>query len=349
MKETHVTREDLLALRDDTLAPEHLASVLDHVASCAECAELADEALSLRAARRHLIEQLDPVAAHLDLERDIYPYVDDEAGPDARRHVAEHIAVCHFCRAEVDDLLAVRRTMESQRAPRPWMRWMATAAAVVMVAGIVVVAGRRTTPSGAVNRPLLPPPAPRLVTDPWSEIERSSLQAGRIDEPEVLRELHRPTLGLRGAEETKHSSLQPSGVVTESDRPEFRWTPVEGARYRVMVLQNEKLVARSGPIDEAHWRPPQPLQRGRIYVWQVEVAPPDGDARLIPEPPMPEALFQVAGDAAMREIAAARVARPDDRLLLGILYARAGMRDSALAELANDPRAAALAESVRRW
>jgi hypothetical protein len=61
-------------------------------------------------------------------------------------------------------------------------------------------------------------------------------------------------------------------------------------------------------------------------------------------------------EASYRDVAAAQLQRPDDHLLLGVLYARAGAQQEASRELAayreshpDDLAAQQLAESVQAW
>jgi hypothetical protein len=62
------------------------------------------------------------------------------------------------------------------------------------------------------------------------------------------------------------------------------------------------------------------------------------------------ATFAVLDAEARRELDAARRFAPDDHLLLGVLYARAGLQHKAAEELARgDSSARALAAGVRNW
>lgn len=299
---SHVSAADLRALRDETLEDARIPEVLDHVASCPECAALADRVLSLQDAQHALLEQFDPPS----------------------------------------------------RPRLTW--WLAAAAAVLLVVGLVFVnlrrgAPRPTRPQGlGVNVPQ--PPA----SDPWTDLERDALAAGRIEPPAALLDLQRIGKGQRGPGPMAAAELRPSGAVIASDRPDLTWSATRGARYAVTIFSGETVVATSGLLDRAHWAPAQPLKRGRTYQWQVEVTEADGATRLLPEPSMPEALFRVADAKTLDDLDAARAAHPGDHLLLGIVYARAGLKEQALAELSqhgaahpDDRRVASLIDSVRRW
>lgn len=282
---------------------------------------------------------------------------------DRLLEVSDHLQACGSCAARAGELvdldtLAVqmRHDLADVSVEHPAQNWMQLAAGIVLVIGMAagVLWLRRTPPS---------PPAhvttaihPAAHDDAWIELERAVLSTGRIDRPPVIGELHRAEQTERGTTSPPAQRLTPSGVVVESDRPELTWTAVDGAHYRVAVFAGDEPVARSGPLDEARWQPATPLDRGKTYLWQVDVTRPDGTTVVIPPPSAPEAIFRVADAATIRNLEAARNAHPGDHLLPGILYARAGMQREAVAELdahlaqhPDDKRAASVADSVRRW
>jgi hypothetical protein len=274
--------------------------------------------------------------------------------------VSDHLRECASCAArggELVDLDSLAGRMRRDLTDvAPAHRWMPIAASVILVTGLA--AGllwlRRTSPS--------PPPYgttihhPAVQADAWLELERGVLGAGRLDRPSVIGELRRTGQAERGEPPAPAERLTPSGVVVESDRPELTWTAVAGARYVVGVFAGDESIARSGRLAEARWQPATALPRGKTYLWQVDMVRPDGTTIVIPAPSAPEALFRVADAATIRDLEAARKAHPGDHLLLGILYARAGMQREAIAELdthlaqhPGDARAALVAGSVRRW
>ncbi|MEO8033669.1 MAG: hypothetical protein ABI837_04505, partial [Acidobacteriota bacterium] len=83
----------------------------------------------------------------------------------------------------------------------------------------------------------------------------------------------------------------------------------------------------------ASWTPDTDLPPGRALSWQVTVYGKGGATTILPEPPDPPARFGIVSPAAASEIDAARRARPEDHLLLGLLYARAGILAEAVREL----------------
>jgi hypothetical protein len=121
-----------------------------------------------------------------------------------------------------------------------------------------------------------------------------------------------------------------------------------------MIIDGSHVVERSGTLIVPRWKPSNPLRRGRTYEWQVEVH--DSGTHIIPAPPAPPAFFHVADADSVRQIEEARRTRPGDHLLLGVLYARAGMQREAMEELSpytaqhpGDANARGLLEAIRRW
>jgi predicted Zn-dependent protease len=121
--------------------------------------------------------------------------------------------------------------------------------------------------------------------------------------------------------------------VVDTDRPIFRWRSLIGATaYTVHVFDaNFRKVVDSTSQLETEWRVSQPLERGRIYSWQV-VAIKEGKELLSPTPPAPEAKFKVLEQAPADELARARRDNANSHLVLGTLYAQAGLLDEAEAE-----------------
>ncbi|HEX7678855.1 MAG TPA: hypothetical protein VF713_12070, partial [Thermoanaerobaculia bacterium] len=215
--------------------------------------------------------------------------------------------------------------------------------------------GSSPSPPGArISAPPLAAPAPQ--PDAWIELERSVLAAGRIDPPSILRLLRPVAQTSRGSESLGAAELHPAGEVIEDVQPAFAWTATPQASYVVTIFAGDEPVANSGPVSAPQWKPPRPLRRGTTYFWQVETRRADGSSAIAPAPPQPEAFFRIADASTLAGIAAAGRAHPGDRLLLAILYARAGMKIRALAELdshlashPSDRRAAVLADGIRRW
>jgi hypothetical protein len=278
---------------------------------------------------------------------------------------ARHIAGCSKCAAtaseghDIDTAAAALRAdlSATERRASPW--WIAIAAGA---GGALLMTGWLTMHRSIPNLP----PQRRQIRATTSSTERvewkvlvdTALIDQRIAPPEILRELRPSASSLRAVrrERRMNDALKPAGVVVDTDRPAFSWAAVEGAKtYRVLVFAHGEEVARSEPLSVTSWQPSKPLARGGIFEWQVIASTPHGDV-VLPPPEAPRALIGVLSAAAAEEIAAARRERPGETLLLGLLYARAGVIDRAEEELrvyaAKNPRSTAansLLRCVAEW
>jgi hypothetical protein len=168
----------------------------------------------------------------------------------------------------------------------------------------------------------LPPAYQNLVTRALStqEIERSP----------ALQGLTRPPSSLMGSADpnSRFSVVGPVGEVLLSNQPTFRWKAMEGANgYVVEVYDPQfKLVASSPQLTELSWT--TTLARGNLYSWQVK-AIKDGEEVTAPRPPAPQAKFRVLDETKANELARAKRAFGTSHLVLGLLYADAGLLDEA--------------------
>jgi anti-sigma factor RsiW len=172
-----------------------------------------------------------------------------------------------------------------------------------------------------------------MVSPELQRTLRTALTSGRIEIPNLTSLLGKrgTLLGGRG-EGLPFALIEPLGVV-ETDRPIFRWRPLTGSTgYAVNVYDaNFNKVVTSTSQLETEWRVSRPLERGRIYSWQV-VAMKDGKEFLSPTPPAADAKFKVLDQALADELARARREYASSHLVLGTLYAQAGLLDEAEAE-----------------
>jgi anti-sigma factor RsiW len=282
---------------------------------------------------------------------DLVQYVDKELPRERRREVAEHLAWCAQCREDVDDYGRERARLQPHRGV--WIAAAAAAAVVLAVLASVFYPRREEAP---LKRGVAVMPAPAVKPADaygradWSAAVRDALQSQRVVRPEILSELRPSSDKPRGTTSRSNASLSPAGVVVDTARPRFEWTPSPGARYIVSVAAGDREVANSGKLAQASWTPPHPLARGTTYTWQVEVRS-GASATILPAPPRPPALFRIVDEATANELADAARRFPDDHLLLGVLYARAGVQSRAAEELAQaaSPAAANIAASIRNW
>jgi hypothetical protein len=124
--------------------------------------------------------------------------------------------------------------------------------------------------------------------------------------------------------------IEPVAIVVESDRPQFRWTALAGARYRVVVASDGTAVAKSGLQSAVTWTPSTPLARGGTYAWQVTVVQDERETT-VPPPDAPPARFRVLSEKESRELETARAS--GSQLVTGLVAARLGLHDVAAREL----------------
>jgi hypothetical protein len=164
---------------------------------------------------------------------------------------------------------------------------------------------------------------------------KDALTGRRIERSAQLKGLARPPSSLMGDKQTgAFSVIEPVGKVLLTDRPTFRWSRMEGATGYVVEVYDSKfnLMATSPALTENSWAPPQSLARGKVYGWQVK-ASKDGQEFTSPRPPAPQASFRILDQAKANELAKARRAYASSHLILGLLYAEAGLLREAEQEL----------------
>lgn len=148
------------------------------------------------------------------------------------------------------------------------------------------------------------------------------------------------------------SLLSPVSKVVRSVRPSFRWTAIEGGESYVVTIKDSRArtVAMSGPLSATEWSVSQPLRPGVVYSWKV-LAVKDGEEVVSPPPTAPDARFKVLEESPAAELIRAEQLQPRSHLLLGALYARAGLLDEAEREfqrlVENNPRSRVARELLR--
>lgn len=165
---------------------------------------------------------------------------------------------------------------------------------------------------------------------------RAALLKKAVKAPTWLSQLRgKPVTLLNGSDASVSFNLiGPVGEVVESDRPTFRWRSLEGvSSYTVAVFDSKfNQVANSGQIQASEWAPPHSLRRGAVYSWQV-TAFKDGKEIISPRPPASEAKFKVLEQDTAIDLERARNQYANSSLILGVLYARAGLLEQAERDL----------------
>ncbi len=161
---------------------------------------------------------------------------------------------------------------------------------------------------------------------------KAALTTQRIERSASLAGLKRGGSALMSGseEEKKFVVTAPVGKVLLTDRPTFRWSALPNATSYVVEVYDEQfnLVTASPSLTTTRWTIPQALKRGALYTWQVK-ASQDGQEITSPRPPAPQAKFRLVTQAKASEIAQAQRSAGDSHLLLGLLYAEAGLLDAA--------------------
>jgi hypothetical protein len=115
-------------------------------------------------------------------------------------------------------------------------------------------------------------------------------------------------------------------VVIETDRPTFRWRPLEGTEHCTVTIFDAKLrqVASSGPVTQSQWTIPNALKRGVDYSWQI-TAVKAGETIVSPKPPLPEARFRVLDQRTVNVLATLRLSLGTSHLAMGVFYWKHGL------------------------
>jgi hypothetical protein len=167
------------------------------------------------------------------------------------------------------------------------------------------------------------------------EAVKAALKTGRLNIAPALDGLRGNAGVLMGAsgEGVPFALVTPLGSVVQSDRPTFRWQPLAGASTYVVTVYDTHFtqVARSTPQTATEWTVTSPLDRGVIYVWQV-TANRNGEETKSPVPPGAEARFKVLGHDADVEVARAVKTYANSHVVLGTVYAEAGLLPEAEGE-----------------
>jgi hypothetical protein len=349
---THITDADIERFRRRQLPGDALVAFGDHLAGCGDCrnrlAERGDTAAAVVSLQEALVGGGDD---HIP-ESEIHSFIDGGLDAETRAAVSAHLAHCPACADEVRHLrefvVALGRPTRSRS---PWRYGALAAAAVVVLAvGVGLMWRSRSAPRVAaitgVDEAGTPDPADTARV-------RDALESGRLTLPPGLSELAGRQGALLGAADAPAFHLTtPIATVVLDDRPTLRWTALPGPATYIVTLQDQTTgdAISSPPLQQTEWVPAQPLERGRIYAWQV-AGSAGGKESLAPRPPDPPIRFIVATASD-----AARLERlPSSPLVRGVLFANAGLLDDAERELktigadsSDAARAAAFLEQLRQ-
>jgi len=187
---------------------------------------------------------------------------------------------------------------------------------------------------------------------------REALTTAGLSKPQVLSELAGPPIKFMGQSipVPPFVLISPVDTVVEDQQPTLRWQAMNGATsYTVAVFDSQfRPVTRRTLLAATEWRVPMPLRRGATYFWQVTARKQELEIT-VPSAPAPRAAFKVLDSQTASDLEKARIAT-NSHLVLGILYAREGLRLEAERELQGlaqqnpqSPLAAKLVSDVKSW
>jgi hypothetical protein len=164
----------------------------------------------------------------------------------------------------------------------------------------------------------------------------TALMTRKVELPQALQEVRASSSALMGSTPSRgFAVLAPIGSIVATTRPTFRWRPLGGATaYQVTITDpaaGYKEVAASLELRETEWTVDRPLPSGRTYSWQVTAQTPGQEVKA-PAPAGPEARFRVLDREKAGELRRAQKTYAGHHLVLGVLYAEAGLLEEAEAE-----------------
>jgi len=278
------------------------------------------------------------------------------ASAEETEAVGRHVARCAECAALagralsiVDSAAAFRAAFTVEpgvpaRRPLGWLKPAAPLAAAAAIAAVVIfmprterVEGPRPSAQPAeVRRPVrhhVRPPASVPTIHPLvAEVRRT----GVLPFPAEIRRLAERDAFRGPGDDVARGRVWPAATAIDDVQPELRWPSIEGARFIVSITSDGEEVARSEELATSRWRAPE-LRRDRMYRWQVNVERGE-ESFVVPAPPAPPAIFRVLSQREHEELGRAVSGADGDRLLLGLLYARAGLVDDARRQLESHER-----------
>jgi hypothetical protein len=168
------------------------------------------------------------------------------------------------------------------------------------------------------------------------QLVKSALRSGQVVIPATVSEVTAKAGVLMSGSSPGVSFALQSPVVTfvQSSRPTFRWRQLQGATSYVVTVYDAafRVVAKSEELSKTEWTPPNELERGVTFRWQV-TANASGKQVKSPVPPAPEARFKVLESSKADDLQRTRQTLANSHLALGVLYAQAGLLDDAEREL----------------
>jgi hypothetical protein len=342
-EQAHLTFERTAAYVDETLAGEELRVVKDHLTGCEQCAMAVDD---LRAFRNQVMPGLDR------------EYRQSTAPATTENRWRRFVAAIRALSPRSPALVVGSALAALLMVAAGWLIWQAmerngknpkmaqTTPSPTTPVVTPVVSPTPTQEGAPMVIAQLNDGAGKVVLDGngklsgvdhlppgYQQMIRNALGSRRLEKPSLLAGLARPdSLYMRGGGNRgdRFSVINPVGIVMLSDRPTFRWSPLEGATGYVVEVYDAKLrqIITSPLLAVTSWTAPQSLKRGGIYSWQV-TASKGGDEIISPHAPAPPAKFRILDETLANELDQARRAYASSHLTLALLYTKVGLLDDA--------------------
>ena len=326
----HLTLDQLANYREGRLTGELLLAADDHIAACMQCRGLLLEDSSASAQLVAVVQSLrdttDLSVVHLSYQ-DLQDQLEGTTPSEKAAQVEAHLRECSSCRLELQDLREFSSGVSSSAnkvtasnvtsiaRPRrsPYLLLLPLAAAIFLAA-VIFRSHPNPAPVYAVSlhegTSLLAldtagqPVCPANVSPADCQTLAAILRDRQLPVPaqNELRSSHAALLSAPSsstAESEAFHVVGPVGTAVLSDRPQFQWQQRPGAKtYRVEIFDvNYNPVLASPAVASTSWTPEQPLERGKVYAWQVTAAG-KGAPLTAPKPPDPEARFEIVSASA---------------------------------------------------
>jgi hypothetical protein len=286
-----------------------------------------------------------------------------------------HLDSCDECRAELEDLRTLKGDLSGvprsgpnrpgperrKRGHRLSLPLVASGTAIFVAAGSAFLwwgqegsRAKRTSPAvSVVQSPASPSAAAKqthdtrvtdaiaaLPEDVRSAVSEAIQHGSLLPLTDMSRSPeHAATLpGTRKAN-TRFALLSPFGEAITEGRPEFSWQPLAGAvRYTVTIVdEGLRPVRRSAELRATFWRPGRPLRSGHTYLWQVTATLRNGSKVVASEPSPSQTFLRIVPVKLADEIAHFQQDHQGAHLVLGALYAQAGMLTESAEEFRKVP------------
>jgi hypothetical protein len=330
--EPHLTADETARYRARQLEPGEILRLREHVDSCAECrAKTAQSPVSAAVLRGWIDPEPD--------EQELVLFAAGKLPADRMGEIEAHVVNCADCRETVEDLrvFANRKTVvEMPVRRRPVPLWWGAVAAILVVGVYALIRSGKPEVIASLHDGAATVTLSRSgdvsgiagATDQERVLIADALRTGRMPLPSAA---PADTGVLRGDQSNQPFRLfEPMHRRTLTERPEFRWSPVEGAEsYQITVFTEDEKVVDQASVTDTRWQPAGVLPRGSRLYWQVS-AIRGGQRITAPAPPAPRAWFEIVSGETAQRLDAMRQSGGSN-LRLAVAYAHEGLQVEAAA------------------